>query len=330
MNKVRWGILSTAKIAREKVIPAMQQSMLCNIVAIASRDLQMAEKVAKQLSIPKAYGNYEALLNDPEVDAVYIPLPNNLHLEWAIKAIAADKHVLCEKPIGLDVEEAIQLRKAAVEKPHLKVMEAFMYRFHPQWLLVKNLVAEGRIGQVKVVQSFFSYFNDDLGNIRNQQDAGGGGLMDIGCYCISFARYLFNSEPSRVIGLVETDPRSQTDRLATAILQFSNGTSTFTCSTQLMPYQTVNIVGTDGRLEIDIPVNTPPDEPTKIWLVTKTGMEEFVINAADQYTLQGDAFSKAVLYNQPVPASLEDAVNNMKIIDAIFKSAEENNWINIS
>jgi predicted dehydrogenase len=281
---------------------------------------------AKSLEIPKAFGSYEDLLSDSEIDAVYIPLPNHMHVEWAIKSLEAGKHVLCEKPIGLSSVAAVKLQEAAQRKPHLKVMEAFMYRFHPQWQHTKKMITEGRIGALKTVQSFFSYYNVDMNNIRNRIDAGGGGIMDIGCYCISFARFLFNHEPGRVVGTVEYDPNTQTDRLASGILDFTTGTSTFTCSTQLMPYQRVNILGTEGRIEIEIPVNTPPDKPTRIWLHLKSGTEEIIFDPVDQYTLQGDAFSKAILENTPVPTNLEDSINNMRVIEALFLSSEKNTW----
>lgn len=329
MKKVRWGILSTAKIGREKVIPAMQKGKYCDILAIASRNIEQAKTTAANLHIPKVYGSYEELLNDAEIDAVYIPLPNHMHVEWAIKAIDANKHVLCEKPIGLTSDQAMELLEAAKQKPHLKVMEAFMYRFHPQWQQAKKLVTEGKIGELKTVQSFFSYHNVDMNNIRNRKDAGGGGMMDIGCYCVSFARFLFEREPLRVSATFEYDPTTQVDRLASGILDFSTGTSTFTCSTQLMPYQRVHILGTDGRIEIEIPVNTPPDKSTKIWLHTKAGSEEIGFDAVDQYTIQGDEFSKAVLNDTSVPTGLDDAVNNMKVIEAVFKSANENAWQHI-
>lgn len=326
MSKVRWGILSTAKIAREKVIPAMQQSALCDIVAIASRDLGQAREVAAKLEIPVVYGSYEELLSDPEIDAVYIPLPNHMHVEWAIRSLQAGKHVLCEKPIGLSSAEAAKLLQVASEKPALKVMEAFMYRFHPQWVHAKRLVDEGHIGQLKTIQSFFSYYNADPKNIRNQKDMGGGGMMDIGCYCVSLARFIFNKEPDRVLGNVEFDPVLRTDTLASGVLDFSTGTSTFTCSTQLMPYQRVNILGTEGRIEIEIPFNAPPHQETRLWWYSKTSAEEAVFEPVDQYTIQGDLFSRAILENEPVPTPLQDAINNMKVIEAVFESAQERSW----
>jgi predicted dehydrogenase len=250
MEKVRWGILSTARIGREKVIPAMQSGKLCDVVAIASRNKEQGKLLADQLNIPVAYDTYEKLLNDPQVDAVYIPLPNHLHAEWAIKSLQAGKHVLCEKPIGLSVTEAKQLLAAAEQNPELKIMEAFMYRFHPQWQTAKKMVTDGTIGELKTIQSFFSYYNTDPGNIRNQKEAGGGGMMDIGCYCVSLSRFIFGKEPVGVSGNIEFDPILETDRMASGVLVFSTGDATFTCSTQLTPYQRVNILGTKARIEI--------------------------------------------------------------------------------
>lgn len=320
MKKIRWGIISTAKIAREKVIPALKKSAICEVTAIGSPNQERVAQVARQYAIPTVYHSYEEVLTDPEVDAVYIPLPNHLHVPWSLSAIAAGKHVLCEKPIGLSVEEAIQLRDAAAALPDLRVMEAFMYQFHPQWVKAKQLVADGHIGALKVVQSFFSYFNTDPGNIRNRKDVGGGALMDIGCYCISFARHLFREEPKRVFGVVEYDKEMKVDRMTSSYLEFSSGISQFTCSTQLMPYQRVNILGTKGRIEVEVPVNAPPDQISKIMLYSRTGKEEYFFDPVDQYTLQCDAFAKSILYNIPLPVTLDDAIQNMRVVEAIFES----------
>ena len=326
--KIRWGVLSTARIGVAKVIPAIQQSNLGVVTAIASRSVVKARETAGKLGIPKAYGSYEELLRDPDVDAIYNPLPNHLHVSWSLKALEAGKHVLCEKPVAMDAEEGRMLLEASGRFPHLKIMEAFMYRFHPQWIKAKSLVDEARIGQLKTVHSFFSYHNADPGNIRNIADIGGGGLMDIGCYCISLSRYLFGSEPVRVSGQIERDTILGTDILTSAMLDFSAGTATFTCATQLIPYQRVNIFGTTGRIEIEIPFNAPPDKTTRLWLQDGSGMEEFLFDPCDQYTLQADAFAKAVIEQAPVPTGLDDAVANMKVIDSVFKSAETHAWVN--
>ena len=330
MNKVRWGILSTANIATTKVIPAMQQGTYCEMTAIASRTLENARATATQLGIPRAYGSYEELLADPEIDAIYNPLPNHLHVPWSIKALQAGKHVLCEKPIALTAAEAQTLADTARQYPHLKVMEAFMYRFHPQWERAQQLVQTGKIGTLRTIQSFFSYYLADPHNVRSRADSGGGGMLDIGCYTISLARFIFASEPERVFGIVEYDPQLKVDRLASGILDFGSGTSTFTCSTQLSPYQRVNIFGTEGRVEIEIPFNAPPDQPCKIWYQhgEDTGdMEEILLDACNQYTIQGDMFSLAVLNGSPVPTPIADAVANMKVIDAILNSAKSGTWV---
>jgi len=331
MDKIRWGVLSTAKIGRQKVIPATQRSQFGAVTAIASRNLSRAKSVAAELGIEKPYGSYQELLADPNVDAVYIPLPNHLHVPWSLRALKAGKHVLCEKPIGLSVAEAEQLAGAAAAHPKLKVMEAFMYRFHPQWQMTRQLVQEGRIGQLRTIHTFFSYYNDDPQNIRNQRDIGGGALMDIGCYPISLSRFIFDAEPSRVLGHIERDPATQVDRLTTGVLEFFQGTATFTCATQLAPYQRVHIYGTSGRIEIEIPFNAPADAPCRLWLQigTQPGAptEEVRFETCDQYALQADAFAGAILEGTPEPTPLADAVANMRVIERVRGSAEKGTWL---
>jgi predicted dehydrogenase len=327
MSKVRWGILSTAGIGTEKVIPAMQRGEYCEVAAIASRSRETAAAAAARLGIAKAYGSYEELLADPDIDAVYNPLPNHLHVPWSVRALEAGKHVLCEKPIGLTSAEAQELVEAGRRHPHLKLMEAFMYRHHPQWRRALQIVSGGGIGELRTVHSFFSYYNDDPANIRNQADIGGGGLMDIGCYNISLSRLLFGTEPRRVLGIVEYDPQLQVDRLASGVLDFGRGTATFTCSTQLTPYQRVNIFGTTGRVEIEIPFNAPPDRPCRMWHQTERGIEEIVLDTVDQYTIQGDLFARTVLDDTPVPTPIEDAVANMRVLEAVVESSRVGGWV---
>lgn len=330
MKKVRIGVLGAAKIAREKVIPAMQRGKLTEVVAIASRNADAARAVADELNIPKAHGSYESLLKDRNVDAVYIPLPNHLHVEWTIKAMNRGKHVLCEKPMGLNDEEVNRIINATVTAPDIKIMEAFMYRFHPQWVEAKQLVDQGGIGDLTTIQSFFSYFNDDPENIRNKPEMGGGGLMDIGCYPVSLSRFLFNAQPRRVMGFADKDPQFGTDRTFSGMLDFNGRISTFTCSTRMAPYQRVNILGTSGRIEIMIPFNAPPDEPCTLIHQDGTSgtplMRPLQVDAADQYTLQGDAFARCILEDTPPPVSIMDAWDNMHTIDALFKSAESGQW----
>lgn len=317
MQKVRWGVLSTAKIGSETVIPALQAAASCEVVALASRNLERAEAAAEAQGLPAAYGSYEALLADPDLDAVYIPLPNHMHVPWSIKALEAGKHVLCEKPIALSAAEAETLQEAARAHPRLKVMEAFMYRFHPQWARAHDLIADGRIGDLRAVHAAFSFFNADPENIRNHTEMGGGALMDVGGYCLSAARWLFGAEPQRVQAVAEKDPRFGVDRLTSGALQFAEGTATFTCSMQLGRHERVMALGTEGRLEIAAPFGPPPDEPCRLQLYRGGEQEEIVVPPRNQYTAQAEAFAQAVLNDMPVPTPLADAVANMRAIDAV-------------
>lgn len=321
VDKVRWGVLSTAKIALAKVVPAMQRSPWCEIVGVASRDLSRAQDAARELNIPNAYGSYEELLADKNVEAIYNPLPNNLHVPWTIKAAEAGKHVLCEKPIALSADEARTLIDVR-NRTGVKIQEAFMVRTHPQWLETRRLIKSGRIGALSSITCFFSYFNPDPSNIRNQLELGGGALMDIGCYPITISRFIFETEPRRVMSLIERDPVFGTDSLTTAVLDFPQGHSTFTCSTRLAPYQRMIFFGTEGRIEVLIPFNAPNDRPTEILVDTET--IEFPI--CDQYEIQGSLFSRAIRENSEQPIPLEDAISNMAVIDAVFRSATTGNW----
>ena len=324
MGNVKWGIISTAKIGINNVIPALQQANNCEVAAISSRSADKAQKAASKLNIPRSYGSYEELLSDDEVDAVYNPLPNHLHVPLSIKAMEAGKHVLCEKPVAMTADEAGKLLEASHEHPDLKVMEAFMYRFHPQWIKAKAMVDNGDIGKLQTINSFFSFYNDDPDDIRNRPEMGGGGMMDIGCYCISLSRFLFDREPSKAIGEWKIDPKFDVDYLASGILDFGTGTATFSCATQTEACQEVNIVGTTGRITMEVPFNPPPDERTRIWLYQNGRKEEFTFEPVNQYTLQAEEFAQAVIENRDVPTPLEDALNNMKVIDAFKKSARKN------
>jgi predicted dehydrogenase len=329
-RKVKWGVLGVANIAVRKVIPGMQIGDWCDVAAIASRDLRKAERAAEQLGIPKAYGSYEELLADSEIEAVYNPLPNQLHVPWSIKAVEAGKHVLCEKPISLTVAEAKTLL-AARDRAGVKVGEAFMVRTHPQWLRARALVQSGRIGELRAITGVFSYFNRDASNVRNVAEWGGGGLMDIGCYPITASRFVYDEEPTRVIGLIERDPDFKTDRLTSAMMEFPSGQATFTCSTQMVAYQRMQFLGTKGRIEIEIPFNAPPDQETRILIddgrdVFGGGITTETFPICDQYTIQGDVFSRAVLGQMEVPVPLENAIANMAVIEAVFRSAESGRW----
>ena len=330
MTKIRWGVLGAAKIARTKVIPAMQRAQEGEVTALASRSLETARSAAAALGIAKAYGSYEELLADPDIDAIYIPLPNHLHVPWSIKAAEAGKHVLCEKPIALSADEARAL-VAVRDRTGVLIQEAFMVRTHPQWLAVREEVRGGRLGELRAIQMAFSYFNRDPKNVRNQADIGGGALMDIGCYPIVLSRFLFEAEPVRVIASIDRDPEFGTDRLTSALLEFERGQSAFTCSTQLVPYQRTQVLGTRGRIEVEIPVNAPPDRPCRIFFddgrdAFGTGLETRSFAICDQYALQADEISRAIRERRPAPVPLEDSVANMRAIDALVRSARTGSW----
>jgi predicted dehydrogenase len=329
--KIRWGVLGCAGIAAKAVIPAIQSSRFGRVTAIASRNGDKARQMAERFGIAKAYGSYEDLLADPEIDAIYNPLPNHLHVPLTIKALEQGKPVLCEKPIALNAAEAKTLL-AAQEAAGLPVAEAFMVRHHPQWKKARALISEGRLGDVSVIQTIFSYYLDDPRNVRNQADIGGGGLFDVGCYAINTARYLFDAEPLRGIALMERDPTFGTDRLASGLLAFPDGRQlAFTCSTQLALTQKVTVLGTRGRLEIPVPFNAPADLPTRLVLddgrdLDGGGRIEIAIEPVNQYREQADAFCEAVLSGTPLVTGLKGAIANMKVIDALFRSAESGRW----
>lgn len=331
MKRIAWGVLSTAKIGTQKVIPAMLNGKRGTIAAIASRDLEHARATAAKLDVPRAYGSYEELLADPAIDAIYNPLPNHLHVPWTIKALEAGKHVLCEKPIGLTAREAEALI-AARDRSGKQVLEAFMIRHHPQWLLTRSFVQKGRIGEPKAIVVTFSYHNPDPTNVRNQVDIGGGALYDIGCYAVVAARFLFGADPYRVVSLIDRDPVMKIDRISSGLVDFSGGRQlVFICATQLMRYQKVHVVGTTGRIEIEIPLNALAGEPGRIFVDSgqSGGPEVIETERCDQYTLQGDEAARVFLGEIPAPHPIEDAVRNMRVLDALYRSGETGGWENV-
>ena len=328
-EKIKWGVLGVAKIAVEKVIPAMQQAEFSVVHAIASRDIQKAEKAREQLNILKAYGSYEDLLKDSEIGAVYIPLPNHLHVEWTIKAMEAGKHVLCEKPIALSVEEVrklIELRN----KKGLKISEAFMVKTHPQWIQAKELIKKGEIGMLQSIHGFFSYFHDDPHNIRHKYQHGGGGIWDIGCYPVTTSRYIYDEEPGRVFALVAYNTQFKVDNLSSVIMDFPSGQATFTIGTQLVPYQRMQFFGTEKMLEINIPFNAPNNQACEISIddgdLFSRNKQNIQLEICDQYIIQSDLFSQAIINNTEVAVPLEDSLRNTAVIEAIFKSAKSGKW----
>jgi predicted dehydrogenase len=324
---LRWGVLSTARIAVQKVVPAIRAADRCEVLAVASRQPDRARSAADRLGIPRAHRSYEALLADPEVDAVYIPLPNHLHAEWTIAAARAGKHVLCEKPLALSSADAQRMVEACAAEG-VKLMEAFMYRLHPTWVAVRDLVASGGIGRLRAVQAWFSYFNDDPTNIRNIREYGGGAMWDIGCYAVNVSRMLFGGEPRRVEAAVVRDPDTGVDVLTTGILEFEDGVASFGCSTRVEPDQRVHVYGTKGRISVGIPFNIPPDVATEVF-VTQGGdppvdphTEVHTFEPANQYTIQAEGFARAVLDGEPVPIPAEDAVAGVRVIERVFEAAQ--------
>jgi predicted dehydrogenase len=327
---VRWGVLGTANIALKKVVPGMRKSGLAQVVAIASRDIAKARVAASELGIPRAYGSYQELIEDPDIEAIYNPLPNHLHVPWSIRAAEQGKHVLCEKPIALTAREAGELLEAR-DRTGVQIGEAFMVRTHPQWLKVKEIVASGRIGELRLIAGHFSYYRRDPADIRSRVEWGGGSLMDVGCYPITISRWLFGAEPTEVVGLIERDPEMQIDRLTSGLLRFEGGQATFSCATQLVAYQTMQIFGTKGRIAVGIPFNAPPRDECRIFVddgsdLAGKGIETITFPPVDQYSVQADRFSEAIRGVGAVPVSLEDAVGNMAVIDALFRSAESHEW----
>jgi len=330
MQKVRWGVLGVARIATAKVIPAMQRGQLSQIAGIASRDRARAEEAARRLDIPKAYGSYDEMLADPEIEAVYNPLPNHLHVPLSIRAAEAGKHVLCEKPVAMNAAEARQLI-AARDRTGVIMGEAFMVQTHPQWLRAVELVHTGRIGKLRTITGSYGYFKLDPDNIRNIRAYGGGALMDIGCYPVKVSRLMFGEEPRRVSAAIVRDPQFGTDILTSATLEFPSGHSVFTCGTQVVSNQSMQFMGTTGRLWLDIPFNAIPDEISRLSIddgsdLHGAGVTVEEISPCDQYTIQGDLFARAIREHGQPPVPLEDSVLNMAVIDAIFRAAETGKW----
>jgi predicted dehydrogenase len=328
-RKVQWGVLGAANIAMEQVIPALKKSRHSALLAIASRNLEKAREAAKSLQIPKYYGSYQELIDDKEIEAVYIPLPNHLHVEWAINALKAGKHVLVEKPIAMSSSEAKKLKNEAKKHPDLKIAEAFMYKHHPQWVRVKEMIDNGAIGLLKTIQSSFSFFDDDPKSIVNNKEFGGGSLMDIGCYPISISRFLFDTEPTSVLATIDYHPEFEVDILASGILEFESGSSSFFSGIQLTENQQVQIFGTEGSIEFELPFNPPNDKFARLWW-TKGGLKkEISFEICNQYALQVDAFSLAIMENKEVATGLEDAINNMIVIEKLIESDELGKRINL-
>jgi predicted dehydrogenase len=330
--KLNWGILGAAKIAVEKVIPAMANSDLQQVLAIASRKQEKANAAAEKLGIPKAYGSYEELIADPDIDIIYNPLPNHLHAEYTIKCMEAGKHVLCEKPIALKNEDVLKMI-AVRDRQGVKAGEAFMVKTHPQWIKTRELVQKKALGDIRLIQGCFSYSNTDPGNIRNIADYGGGAVWDIGCYPVFTSRFVLGEEPLRVVSQIEHDPDFGVDKLVSVIMLFPSAQVTFSVSTQMVPHQRMRFFGEHKELEIKIPFNAPNDRPCEILLHTGDvhlqNVETIKVDVCDQYRIMTEAFSKAVNENGEVPVTLEYSLANTRVLEAIFQSAREGKWVEV-
>lgn len=321
--QVRWGVLGCASIAIEKVIPSFAHVADAEVVAIASRSQAKAAETATALGIPRAHGSYEALLADPDVDAVYIPLPNHLHAEWTIRAARAGKHVLCEKPLAPDRATAETMVAAAAEAGVL-LMEAFMYRLHPTWVTAKRMVDDGEIGELRAIQSVFTFHGDDPTSIHNVAAYAGGSLYDIGCYPINVSRWFFDAEPDRILAQVARHPDWGVDVTVSAVLGFGDRQASFVCSTLIEDSQRVELLGSAGRIVIPIPFNIPLDRPTTITHFAggnppeEPGTRVIEFETRDQYAIEIEQFSAAVRAGGPVPIPPEDAYGTLDVITTIL------------
>lgn len=325
MKKLKVGVIGVSNHLLKRIVLPLMKTQHCEIYGIASRTVQKAKSFAQEFDIQKVYADYQELIDDANIDFVYIPLPNHLHLEWVIKAAEAGKHILCEKPITLNAQEAISCMEAA-KKSKVKLMEAFMYKFHPLWIYAREVIKTNQIGDIKYINISFAYNNSAAGNIRNVKEYGGGALMDIGCYAVSSSRFLLDAEPQRVIAVHQIHPEFKTDSLDSAILDFNGTHVNYTVSTLSHANQYVEIIGSSGRIQIPVPFNTYVDTPSEINIFTGQGERTVRFNVCDQYGLMFDSFSECLIKNQPVPVDPIDAVKNMKVIDALFKSAESKSW----
>jgi predicted dehydrogenase len=324
---LRFGIISTARIGEELVIPAIQDATNCVVTAIASRDLAKARAMADRFSVPHAFGSYEDMLGSDTIDAVYIPLPTSQHVEWTVKAADAGKHVLCEKPIALHAGEIDQLI-AARDRNKVLVTEAYMVTYSPVWRKVRSLIAEGAIGTLKHVQGAFTYFNRDPGNMRNIPSLGGGGLPDIGVYPTISTRFVTGKEPIRVQADTERDKEFGTDIYSSVRADFGAFELSFYISTQLAARQIMVFHGDKGFIEVKSPFNANRYGAEELELTNQNHGESrhFRFQDCRQYKLEAEAFTRAALGEKEEVVTLESSKNNQKLIDAIYRASEKDGW----
>ena len=325
MKKLKIGVLGVSNHLIKRIILPLQETNNCFIYGIASRNSEKAISASRQYNIPKYYESYDDLLSDKDIDIVYIPLPNHLHAEWIKKSADAGKHVLCEKPLCMNAKES-EDAISYVDKKGIKLMEAFMYKFHPLWIHVKNIIDTKQIGDITYIHTSFSYNNPSKTNIRNIKEYGGGAMMDIGCYAVSVPRFLLGREPEKTVSLINRHPDFGTDILSSAIMDFGTSRSTFTVGTLSDAHQRVEITGTAGKITIPIPFNTFVDVRSTITITNSIGERTVEFAPADQYGIMFDVFAKTVINDHPVPVNAMDALLNQKVVDAIFRSGESDAW----
>ncbi|QPB19884.1 Gfo/Idh/MocA family oxidoreductase [Rhizobium sp. 007] len=324
---LRFGIISTAKIGRELVVPAIQDAENCVVTAIASRDLKKAREMADRFSVPHAFGSYEEMLASDVIDAVYIPLPTSQHVEWTIKAADAGKHVLCEKPIALNAGEIDSLI-AARDRSKVLISEAYMVTYAPVWRKVRSLIADGAIGKLRHVQGAFTYFNRDPGNMRNIPELGGGGLPDIGVYPTISTRFSTGKEPLRIQAVTERDPEFGTDIYSSVKADFGDFELSFYISTQMANRQVMVFHGTEGYIEVKSPFNADRWGPEELELANRSHNESTIFRFQDsrQYKCEAEAFARAAKGEKEEVVTLESSKLNQKVIDAIYRASEKDGW----
>ncbi|MFO8001862.1 MAG: Gfo/Idh/MocA family oxidoreductase [Marinilabilia sp.] len=326
MKKLKIGILGTSNHYMKRIVLPLKETQYCESYAIGSRDIEKAAGLAREFDLPLWYGSYEAVLKDGDVDMIYIPLPNHMHKEWVDRSLEEGKPVLCEKPLGMNTQEAMEMVDKSRET-NVPLMEGFMYMFHPMWQHARDIVRTGQIGGIQYIHTSFSYNNPSPQNIRNIPEYGGGALMDIGCYAISVPRFIMGAEPERVMSFISHHPEFGTDMHTSGILDFGGPRATFAVSTASQPFQRVDIVGSSGSITVHVPFNTYVDVPAVITVTDGIGTRDIKFPVCNAYGLMFDSFARAVEEQGPLPVSLKDAVDNMKVIDAVRQSARSGDWI---
>ncbi len=334
-SKVQWGVLGAAAIATGRTMPAMKDAPSATLLALASRDPGKGRKVAAEFGIPRVYASYEALLADPGIDAVYVPLPNQLHFEWAMRALQAGKHVLCEKPLCISADQVVQLC-AERDRTGRHIEEGFAFRNHPQWAKLDEIIAAGTIGEVRAVHATLAKQFLDPADVRNQPGAGGGALYDLGSYAISACNLVFKRAPSRVVAALEHDPAFGIDRLSSALLDYGDRHAAFTVATQAGSdawgtHQQFSVLGSRGWLRMNFAFAHARPTASAIEVGDSSSVGSFptttyTFEPANHYLLQVERFSRLLLGDAVTSWPIEDALDTIRTIEALFASARAGTW----